>query len=68
MVSANPMMTIHAEKMTVRSAAFGEYRVRACAMIPPVDAPTTSVTTGSSQVRLMDSRVSSWCVILDGRL
>lgn len=59
MVSANPIITIHAEKVTVRRPSFGEYSMRACAMVPPVDAPTTRVTTGSSQVRVIDSKVCS---------
>lgn len=59
MVSANPMITIHAEKVTVRSASFGEYGMRACAMFPPVDDPTTSVTIGSSHARVMDSNECS---------
>lgn len=59
MVSASPIIIMHAEKVTVRSAAFGEYGARACAMIPPVEAPTTSVTTGSSHLSDMDSKVCS---------
>ena len=64
MVSANPITTINAEKVNVRSAPFGEYAMRACPMVAPVDDPTTSGTTGSSQARLMDSKECCWRVIL----
>lgn len=62
--SVNPTVTKNVETVTVSRAIFGEYFSRELASMPPVEAATIRVTTGSSHIAVIVSRECFWWVNL----